>query len=40
MQIEKVFRTAKSDVKIRPIYHQKRERIEAYICLNFAACKV
>ena len=25
------FRTAKSDLKLRPIYHQKTERVEAHI---------
>lgn len=39
-QIEKAFRTAKTDLKIRPIYHRKRERIEAHICLTFVAYKV
>ena len=39
-QIEKAFKVAKSELKIRPIYHYKRERIEAHICLNFAAYKV
>jgi transposase len=39
-QIEKAFRVAKSELKIRPVYHYKRRRIEAHICLNFAAYKV
>lgn len=39
-QIEKAFRVAKSELKIRPIFHFKRERIEAHICLNFVAYKV
>ncbi|PZV75229.1 IS4 family transposase [Algoriphagus aquaeductus] len=39
-QIEKAFRVAKSELKIRPIFHFKRERIEAHICLNFTAYKV
>jgi transposase len=39
-QIEKAFRVAKSELKIRPIYHYKPERIEVHICLNFAAYKV
>ncbi|TDN78109.1 transposase [Salegentibacter sp. 24] len=38
--IEKTFRIAKSDLKIRPIYHRLRRRIEAHICVSFAACKV
>jgi transposase len=39
-QIEKAFRVAKSELKIRPIFHFKRERIEAHICLNFVAYKI
>lgn len=39
-QIEKAFRVAKSELKIRPVYHRKQHRIEAHICLNFTAYKV
>lgn len=39
-KIEKAFKVAKSELKIRPIYHYKKERIEAHICLNFTAYKV
>ena len=39
-QIEKAFRIAKTDLKIRPIYHRKQRRIEAHICLTFVAYKV
>jgi transposase len=39
-QIEKAFRIAKTDLKIRPIYHRKQKRIEAHICLTFVAYKV
>lgn len=39
-KIEKAFRVAKSELKIRPIYHYKQRRIEAHICLNFTAYKV
>src|SRR5690606_21838241 len=39
-QIEKAFRVAKSELKIRPVYHRKQRRIEAHICINFAAYKV
>lgn len=39
-QIEKAFRVAKTDLKIRPIYHRKQRRIEAHICLVFTAYKV
>jgi len=39
-RIEKAFRVAKTDLKIRPIYHRKQKRIEAHICLTFVAYKV
>lgn len=39
-QIEKAFRVAKTDLRIRPIYHRKQKRIEAHICLVFKAYKV
>lgn len=39
-QIEKTFRISKSDLQIRPIYHRLQRRIEAHICISFAACKV
>jgi transposase len=39
-QIEKAFRIAKTDLKIRPIYHRIQRRIEAHICLNFVAYKI
>jgi transposase len=39
-QIEKAFRISKSDLQIRPIYHYLRRRIEAHICIAFAACKI
>ena len=39
-QIEKTFRITKTDLKIRPIYHFKKHRIQAPICIAFAACKV
>lgn len=39
-QIEKAFRLAKTDLKIRPVYHRLPRRIEAHICLTFAAYKV
>lgn len=38
--IEKAFRIAKTDLKIRPVYHYKKRRIEAHICLNFVAYKL
>ncbi len=39
-KIEKAFRIAKTDLKIRPVYHQLKRRIEAHICIAFAAYKV
>jgi len=39
-KIEKAFRIAKNELRIRPVYHYKRCRIEAHICLNFVAYKV
>ena len=39
-QIEKAFRVSKSELKIRPIYHRLQRRIEAHICISFAAYKV
>jgi transposase len=39
-QIEKAFRVAKNELKIRPVYHRKQRRIEAHICINFTAYKV
>jgi len=36
-QIEKAFRISKTDLKVRPIYHRKRNRIEAHICIAFVA---
>jgi transposase len=38
--IEKTFRISKTDLRIRPIYHQLKRRIEAHICIAFAACKI
>ena len=39
-QIEKAFRISKTDLRIRPIYHRIKRRIEAHICIAFAAYKV
>lgn len=36
-QIESVFRSLKSDLSIRPIYHQKEDRIDAHIFIAFLA---
>jgi len=39
-QIEKAFRISKTDLKIRPIYHRLRHRIEAHICIAFVAYSI
>ena len=36
-QIEKAFRISKTDLRIRPIFHRLKNRIEAHICICFAA---
>lgn len=36
-QIEKAFRISKTDLKVRPIFHYLRRRIEAHICIAFVA---
>ena len=35
--IERAFRMSKTDLRIRPIYHRLRTRIEAHICISFTA---
>ena len=39
-RIEKAFRVAKHDLKIRPVFHRNKKRIEAHICITFTAYKV
>jgi transposase len=39
-QIEKAFRVAKSEIKIRPFYHRLKRRIEAHVCIAFVAYKL
>lgn len=39
-QIERTFRITKTDLKIRPIFHFKKRRIEAHLCISFVACKL
>jgi hypothetical protein len=39
-QVEATFRMAKSDLKARPIFHRKRDAIEAHLTLVFAALAV
>jgi len=36
-QIEKAFRISKTDLRIRPIYHRLKRRIEAHVCIAFVA---
>ena len=38
--IEKTFRISKTDLRIRPIFHYLRKRIESHICISFAACVI
>lgn len=39
-QIEKAFRISKTDLKVRPIYHRLKDRIEAHLSIAFAAYTV
>lgn len=39
-QIEKAFRVSKSDLRVRPIFHRKRRRIEAHLCIAFTAYSI
>ena len=39
-QVEKAFRISKTDLRIRPIYHRLKSRIEAHICICFSAYAV
>lgn len=39
-QIEKAFRISKTDLRIRPIFHYKRRRIEAHLCIAFVAYSI
>lgn len=39
-EIEKAFRISKTDLRIRPIYHRLKHRIEAHICICFCAYKI
>lgn len=39
-KIEQAFRISKTDLRIRPIFHRKKERIEAHICIAFVAYTV
>ena len=35
--VEKAFRISKTDLRIRPVYHRLKRRIEAHICICFTA---
>lgn len=35
--VEKAFRISKTDLRIRPIYHRKNQKIKAHICICFMA---
>lgn len=35
--VERAFRMSKTDLRIRPVYHRLRHRIEAHICISFTA---
>ena len=39
-RIEKSFRMSKHDLKARPVYHHKRESIDAHLAIVFAALAV
>ena len=39
-QVEKAFRISKTDLRIRPIYHRIKDRIEAHICICFTAYSI
>lgn len=39
-QIENAFRISKTDLRIRPIHHYRRRRIEAHLCIAFAAYSI
>lgn len=36
-QIERAFRISKTDMRIRPMYHYRRRRIEAHVLVAFVA---
>ena len=39
-QIEKAFRMSKTDLEVRPIYHQKSKRIESHLIISFCSYKL
>jgi len=38
--IERAFRMSKTDLKVRPIYHQKSKRIESHLIISFCSYKI
>jgi len=38
--IEKAFRISKTDLRIRPVFHRLRNRVDAHICICFAAYSI
>ena len=38
--IEKAFRMSKTDLEVRPIYHQKSKRIESHLIISFCSYKL
>jgi transposase len=39
-QIEKAFRISKTDLRVRPIFHYRKRRIEAHLCIAFTAYSI
>lgn len=39
-QIEKAFRISKTELKVRPIYHRKANRIESHLLISFCSYKL
>jgi hypothetical protein len=37
MEVERAFRTLKTTLELRPLYHRKEERIQAHVLLCFLA---
>ena len=38
--IERAFRMSKTDLRVRPVYHRLRNRIDAHICICFTAYSI
>jgi transposase len=39
-QIEKAFRISKTDLRIRPVHHYRKRRIEAHLCISFVVYSI